>query len=37
MRKENNESFEVYDIVKPIEITFKTNSEPILKTMDCFD
>jgi len=37
MKEETNKNFEVYRISKPIEITFKTNKEPILKTMDCFD
>jgi len=33
-RKKNSE---VLSVSKPIEITFKTSIEPILKTMDCFD
>lgn len=37
MEKENQDSFEVFCISKPAEITFKTNAEPILKTLDCFD
>ena len=28
---------EVFSVSKPAEITFKTDEEPILKTLDCFD
>ena len=37
MESQDNTSFEVFAVSKPAEITFKTNKEPILKTMDCFD
>jgi len=34
---EDKNNFKVFEVSKPIEITFKTDEEPILKTMDCFD
>lgn len=34
---DNKDSFGVFEVSKPIEVTFKTDKEPILKTMDCFD
>ena len=28
---------DISEIVRPIEVSFKTTEEPILMTMDCFD